>query len=44
VITVYSIATVKKKIILRQPQKKKKKQKTSQPNYEAWPSNFVQEE
>jgi hypothetical protein len=42
VITVYSSATVKKKIILQQP--KTKKQKTSQPNYEAWPSNFVQEE
>jgi hypothetical protein len=41
VIIVYSSATVKKKIILQQQQIK---QKTSQPNYEAWPSNFVHEE
>jgi hypothetical protein len=42
VIIVYSSATVKKKIILQQQQQIK--QKTSQPNYEAWPSNFVHEE
>jgi hypothetical protein len=32
-----------KKIILQQ-QQQQKKQKTSQHNYEAWPSNFVHEE